>query len=139
MRKTKAFSYKLSAISFRKIKNIFLSLIVFLLIAVCCLLSADVYALDANKKILPNGLTVLHSEKHNLPIVMITVIVKAGLLDESKEKAGLAYLTAELLDEGTKNRKSSEISEEIEFIGAGLGASAGSDYTTITLSVLKKT
>ena len=138
MRKTKAFSYQLSAISFRKIKNIFLSLIVLLLIAVCCLLSADVYALDANKKILPNGLTVLHSEKHNLPIVMITVIVKAGLLDESKEKAGLAYLTAELLDEGTKNRKSSEISEEIEFIGAGLGASAGSDYTTITLSVLKK-
>ena len=70
---------------------------------------------------------------------MITVIVKAGLLDESKEKAGLAHLTAELLDEGTKKRKSAEISEEIEFIGAGLGASAGSDYTTITLSVLKKT
>ncbi|RJQ40545.1 MAG: insulinase family protein [Nitrospiraceae bacterium] len=96
------------------------------------------HALEANKKILPNGLTVLHSEKHNLPIVMITMIVKAGVLDEPKEKAGLAYLTAELLDEGTKSRKSSEISEEIEFIGAGLGASAGSDYTTLTLSVLKK-
>ena len=101
-------------------------------------LFTSAYALDANKKILPNGLTVLHSEKHNLPIVMITMIVKAGLLDEPKEKAGLANLTADLLDEGTKSRKSSEISEEIEFIGAGLGASAGSDYTTITLSVLKK-
>ena len=66
------------------------------------ILNFPLYALDANKKILPNGLTVLHSEKHNLPIVMITVIVKAGLLDESKEKAGLAHLTAELLDEGTK-------------------------------------
>jgi zinc protease len=96
------------------------------------------YALDANKKILPNGLTVLQSEKHNLPIVTITMIVKAGPLDEPKEKAGLAYLTAELLDEGTKNRKSAEISEEIEFIGAGLNTSAGSDYTMITLSVLKK-
>jgi zinc protease len=96
------------------------------------------HALDVNKKMLPNGLTVLHSEKHNLPIVMITMIVKAGLLDEPKEKAGLANLTADLLDEGTKSRKSSELSEEIEFIGAGLGASAGSDYTTITLSVLKK-
>ena len=109
-----------------------------LLFTVHCSLFTSAYALDANKKILPNGLTVLHSEKHNLPIVMITVIVKAGLLDESKEKAGLAHLTAELLDEGTKKRKSAEISEEIEFIGAGLGASAGSDYTTITLSVLKK-
>lgn len=109
-----------------------------LLFTVHCSLLTDVFALDVNKKILPNGLTVLHSEKHNLPIVMITVIVKAGLLDESKEKAGLAHLTAELLDEGTKKRKSAEISEDIEFIGAGLGASAGGDYTTITLSVLKK-
>lgn len=100
--------------------------------------NSPLYAFDANKKILPNGFTVLHFEKHNLPIVMITMIVKAGLLDEPKEKAGLAHLTAELLDEGTKNRKSAEISEEIEFMGAGLGASAGSDYTTITLSVLKK-
>ncbi len=109
-----------------------------LLFTVHCSLLTDVFAFDANKKILPNGLTVLHSEKHNLPIVMITMIVKAGLLDEPKEKAGLAHLTAELLDEGTKSRKSAEISEEIEFIGAGLGASAGGDYTTITLSVLKK-
>jgi len=109
-----------------------------LLFTVHCSLFTSAYALDANKKMLPNGLTVLHAEKHNLPIVMITLIVKAGPLDELKEKAGLANLTAELLDEGTKNRKSAEISEEIEFIGAGLGASAGSDYTTVTLSVLKK-
>ena len=123
-----------------KLKTLRYKLILFslTLFTIHCSLFTDVYALDVNKKMLPNGLTVLHSEKHNLPIVMITMIVKAGLLDEPKEKAGLANLTADLLDEGTKSRKSSEISEEIEFIGAGLGASAGSDYTTITLSVLKK-
>jgi len=123
-----------------KLKTLRYKLILFslTLFAIHCSLLTDVYALDANKTILPNGLMVLHSEKHNLPIVMITLIVKAGLLDEPKEKAGLANLTADLLDEGTKSRKSSEISEEIEFIGAGLGASAGGDYTTITLSVLKK-
>ncbi|TAL25121.1 MAG: insulinase family protein [Nitrospirae bacterium] len=110
----------------------------FILITIHCSLFTDVYALDFNKKILSNGLTVLHSEKHNIPIIMITMIIKAGPLDEPKEKAGLSNLVAELLDEGTKNRKSSEISEEIEFIGAGIGASAGSDYTTINLSVLKK-
>jgi len=123
-----------------KLKTLRYKLILFLLtlFTVHCSLSANAYALDINKKILPNGLTVLHSEKHNLPIVMVTMIVKAGILDEPREKAGLAYLTADLLDEGTKTRKSAEISEEIEFIGAGLGASAGGDYTTITLSVLKK-
>ncbi len=113
-------------------------LTLFLLATVYCLLTTDVFALDVNKKLLNNGLIVLHSEKHNIPIVMVTMIVKASPLDEPKEKAGLANLVAELLDEGTKNRKSSEISEEIEFIGASLGASAGGDYTTITLSVLKK-
>jgi len=66
------------------------------------------------------------------------MIIKASPLDEPKEKAGLANLVADLLDEGTKNRKSLEISEEIEFIGASLGSGAGSDYTAITLSVLKK-
>jgi len=85
-----------------------------------------------------NGLTVLHSENHNLPIVMVTLLVRAGQRHEPKEKAGLANLTAELLTEGTKNRPSRAISEEIDFIGASLGASAGNDFTTITLSVLKK-
>ena len=69
---------------------------------------------------------------------MVTLLVKASQLNEPKDKAGLANLTAELLTEGTKNRKSTDISDEIEFIGASLYVSAGSDYTTVTLSVLKK-
>lgn len=118
-----------------KLKTIFFLLLLF---AFHYSLTADVFALDANKSLLSNGLTVLHSEKSNLPVVMVTMIVKAGTIVEPKEKAGLANLVAELLDEGTKNKKSSEISEEIEFIGASLGSSAGGDYITITLSVLKK-
>jgi zinc protease len=102
------------------------------------LLSTDVYAIDVKKAVLPNGLIVLHSEKHSLPIVMVTLLVKASPLNEPKNKAGLANLTAELLTEGTKNRSSNDISEEIEFIGASLNVSVVNDYTTVTLSVLKK-
>ncbi len=109
-----------------------------ILIAYCFLLSAESHALNVNRNVLPNGLTVLHSENHNLPIVMATLIVKAGQLDEPKEKAGLANLEAGLLTEGTKTRSSKGISEEIDFIGASVGASAGADYMTVTLSVLKK-
>jgi zinc protease len=118
-----------------KFKNIGL---VSVLLAVFCLLSIDAFALETKKIILPNGLTVLHSENHNLPIVMVTLLVKTGQRYEPKEKAGLANLTAELLTEGTKSRSSRTISEEIDFIGASLDASAGNDFTTITLSVLKK-
>ena len=113
-------------------------ILICLLLTAFCLLSSNIDALDVNKTVLTNGLTVIHSEKHSLPIVMVTLLVKASPLNEPQEKAGLANLTAELLTEGTKNRKSSDISEEIEFIGASLNASAGKDYTVITLSVLKK-
>jgi len=97
-----------------------------------------VFALDAKRTVLPNGLVVLHSESHNLPIVMVTLIVKTGQLHETEEKAGTANLVAELLTEGTKSRVSKDISEQIDFIGASLDASAGADFTTISLSVLKK-
>jgi len=121
-----------------KLATRYLLLVTITLFTVCCLLSTDVYAIDVKKTVLPNGLVVLHSEKHSLPIVMVTLLVKASPLNESKDKAGLANLTAELLTEGTKNRSSTGISEEIEFIGASLDVSVVSDYTTVSLSVLKK-
>lgn len=111
---------------------------VFALFTFYFLLPTDVYAINVNKTILPNGLVVLHSEKHSLPIVMVTLLIKVSPLNEPKDKAGLANLTAELLTEGTKNRSSTDISEEIEFIGASLDVSVVSDYTSVTLSVLKK-
>ncbi len=131
MRSEKLKDIKLSTIDYR----LFLSLLLF---TVYCLLSTDVHALDVKRTVLPNGLTVLHSERHNLPIVMVTLFVKASPLDEPDDKAGLANLTAELLTEGTKRRRAADISDEIEFIGASLDASTGSDYISVTLSILKK-
>lgn len=110
----------------------------FSLFAVQCLMFSSAQALDIKRTVLDNGLTVLHVERHNLPTVMVTMLVKASSLNEPKDKAGLANLTAELLMEGTKKRKAADISEEIEFIGASISASADNDFTTIDLSVLKK-
>jgi zinc protease len=116
----------------------YLPFVFLLLFTVHCLLPADAFALSAKKTVLQNGLVVLHSEEHSLPILMLTLLIKAGPLNEPREKAGLANLTAELLTEGTKHRKSTEISEEIEFIGASLDISTSSDYIAISLSILKK-
>jgi len=113
-----------------------LSICVFL--AIFSLVPTGAHAIDVSKKHLPNGLLVLNSEKHALPIVMLTLLIKAGQINEPADKAGLAHLTAELLTEGTKHRTALEISEAIEFIGASLDASVERDYTTISLSVLKK-
>ncbi|HMK50475.1 MAG TPA: pitrilysin family protein [Thermodesulfovibrionales bacterium] len=105
---------------------------------ICGFSHTAVSAFSVNRSVLPNGLVVLHSENHNLPIVMVTLIVKAGQIDETAEKAGLANLTAALMPEGTNTRLSAAISEETDFIGAALGVSAGTDYTSASLSVLKK-
>lgn len=122
--------------SLRSGLRIFLTL--FLLFAVYCLPVTNAESLEVKRRILPNGLTILQTERHNLPIVTVTVLVKASPLDEAPEKAGLANLTAELLTEGTVRRKAADISEEIEFIGASLTASVDNDYTLVSLSVLKK-
>lgn len=114
----------------------------YLLIFITCLAFLAVCnpasALEVNRKTLPNGLTVLHVERHNLPLVMVTVLVRAGSFDEPGDRAGLAYLVSAVLTEGTEKRTSSQISEEVEFIGAELEASTGKDFTAVTLSVLKK-
>lgn len=109
-----------------------------LLFTVYCSLVTDSYALEIKKQVSSNGLTVLHVERHNLPIVMITLLIKASPLNEAEDKAGIAYLTSAMLTEGTHKRKASEISDEIDFIGASLNTSINNDYTTISLSVLKK-
>ena len=90
------------------------------------------------KIVMKNGLTVLLIERHSLPIVSIVALVKAGSINDPQDKAGLANLTASLLDEGTESRSSAQISEEIDFIGASLDLSAGRDFTTAHTKVLTK-
>ena len=49
---------------------------------------------------LPNGLTVLVSERHDLPLVDVRVAMRAGTMAEPKGKGGLADLTYEVMLEG---------------------------------------
>jgi len=108
-------------------------------ICVLFLFSTFSYAADiADREVLPNGITLLHAEKTGLPIVTVVVAIKAGSVAEPAEKAGLANLTADLLNEGTIKRSSKEISDAIEFVGGSLSTSGGADYITVSLSVLKK-
>lgn len=113
-------------------------LIFFILAAVAFFLPESVNALNVKKSSPAGGLTILHAERHALPVVAVTLLIKASPLNEQPEKAGTANLTARMLQEGTLKRTSLEIGEEIEFIGASLNTSVNRDYTTITMTVLKK-
>lgn len=87
---------------------------------------------------LENGLVLLVAERPTLPMVTLQLLVKAGSLQESKEKAGLAHLTAVLLTLGTTSRSALEISEAIEFMGGSLSSGASRDTASVSLTVLKR-
>jgi zinc protease len=87
---------------------------------------------------LPNGLRVVASSKHKLPMVSISVRVKVGSADDPEDKAGLAAMTVRLLDKGTTHRTALVIADELDFLGAQLEANAGGTGSTVALSVLAK-
>ena len=90
-----------------------------------CLASPKI---EPRRVVLKNGITMLFVETHALPMVNISIAIKAGAIYDPPEKGGVAGLTAALLDEGTRNRSSRQIAEEIDFIGGRLSASGGEDF-----------
>jgi len=103
-------------------------------------LAADAMAphIPSKKVTLPNGLTVVVSTKDKLPIANLSVRFKVGSAYDPEEKAGLAEITARLLDKGTTKRTATAIAEELDFLGARLDASAGGTGSTVSLSLLAK-
>jgi zinc protease len=88
--------------------------------------------------VLENGMVLLLSERHELPVVTVSMAIKAGGLVEPADKPGLSSLTASLLTQGTKKRTAGQISSEIDFIGGSLSVSGGDDFASANLRVLAK-
>jgi predicted Zn-dependent peptidase len=87
---------------------------------------------------LSNGLDVLIVQQHELPVVSFNLVIKTGAAADPQERAGLASLTAALIDEGTKTRSALDISNQLVAIGARLGTGADWDSTGATLLTLTK-
>jgi len=86
----------------------------------------------------PGGITVWLVEKPSLPLVSMTLIVRAGSGQDPKGKAGLAHMTADLLDEGAGKRTAIELSDAMNDLGASFRTGATPDGSYATLTVLKK-
>jgi zinc protease len=100
--------------------------------------AADGASLTPVRSVMPNGITVLVIEQHALPIVQIHALIKSGSAQDPENKPGMANLTVSLLDEGTTTRSSTQIAQEIEFVGGSLAAKTGEDLSTVSARVLKK-
>lgn len=81
---------------------------------------------------LPNKLTVYIVENHEVPLVDVQLVVKAGTINDEL----LATMTADMLGEGTKKRSKAKIDQEIEQIGSSLTTSAGDHNAVVGTRVL---
>jgi zinc protease len=83
--------------------------------------------------VLPNGLTLLMLEDHRLPVVSARAFVKDTRVTEPADKAGVANLVGDLLDEGTTTRTGQQIATAIEDVGGALKVdAAGASVQVLT-------
>lgn len=92
----------------------------------------------AQRTVLSNGLTLIVSERTQLPTIHLQMLFKAGSVLDPPRQSGLAALVAELLPQGSRQRDAVQINREIEAVGGFLSSSAETDYSALSLSILRK-
>ncbi len=85
-----------------------------------------------------NGLKAIGTLNDEIPMVSLQITMPAGHRNEPMDKAGIASLTASLLNESTENYSAEDISDELEKIGSRISVSAGNENVTINISSLTK-
>jgi zinc protease len=90
------------------------------------------------EKTLPNGLRVIVTRQTAIPKVSITLTVLSGYSSDPADLTGLASLTADLIQEGTKTKSSRQIRRDVFGMGGSLSAAASQDYTSVSVRGLSE-
>lgn len=97
------------------------------------------YVLPAYERfVTPNGITVLLLEKHEVPLISVSMLLRSGSVADPAGKSGTAAITAALLRKGTTAHSADDFSTAIDSIGMEYGAGVTLDATSISTSFLKK-
>jgi zinc protease len=86
---------------------------------------------------LGNGMQVMTVLHHEQPAVTMHLLIRAGAAHDPDTKDGVAFLAAQLLDQGTTTRTASQIADQIDSIGGSMGTSAQQDRTVASAVVMK--
>lgn len=87
-----------------------------------------------------NGIKVIGTESNEIPTVALQLTLNGGheLDVYQPEKAGLAQLTASMMNEGTKSLTSEQLQEELRKLGSSVSVYAGQNSTVIQMNSLLK-
>jgi zinc protease len=91
------------------------------------------------KTTLKNGMNVILIQRKGIPTIVGDLVINAGFSTDALSKPGLANLSMDLLDEGTKTLSSLQINERLQMLGASLYTRSGLDASYISFSTLKQT
>jgi zinc protease len=85
---------------------------------------------------LSNGLGLRIVERHQAPLVSLTLTVRSGETSTPPGKEGLCSITAALLDEGTKSRSGLDIAGSLSEIGGTITTSGELESMGVSLTTL---
>jgi zinc protease len=88
---------------------------------------------------LANGLKVLLIERHTAPLVNVALTFDAGLASTPPAQAGLASLTLDMLDKGTRTRNAFAFAEALDMLGARLSTGSSLDQSIVRLQATPAT
>ncbi len=110
-------------------KNHFLVLAFFLVLANIGTISAQTNKISFEEYDMDNGLHVILHQDHSTPIVTISVMYHVGSKNENPKRTGFAHFFEHLMFEGTKNIPRGEYSNYVEQAGGTLNANTSNDRT----------
>jgi zinc protease len=84
------------------------------------------------EKTLPNGLRVIVTRQTAVPKVTVTMTILSGYSSDPADLTGLASVTADVIQEGTKTRTSREIRKQVFGMGGSLSAQVSQDFSSLT-------
>ncbi len=89
-----------------------------------------------HRSVLDNGIVLITVENPAADIIAGRIFARVGGRWEPQEKAGLSHLLSTVLTKGTDRLSSLEIAEQVESVGASLGADAAADYFLLSLKTV---
>ncbi|MDQ6808765.1 MAG: insulinase family protein [Verrucomicrobiota bacterium] len=93
---------------------------------------------SAQKRTLPNGLTVIVQEDRSAPVASVQAWCGTGSIDEDEHLgAGLSHILEHMLFKGTKTRPANAIAQQVQDVGGYINAYTSFDRTVYWIDVPK--
>ncbi|MFC4309882.1 M16 family metallopeptidase [Steroidobacter flavus] len=118
--------------------------IVIVVATVCSLTAPVVFAASAvktpnfEKVKLDNGATLLLMERHDVPLISFTAVIRGGALTDPEDRLGTASLMASLLEKGAGNRDANAFAETVASVGGSIETGASTESISVGGSFLAR-